>query len=311
MAKQNHQRRAIGAERRGRTGTATPHRVTTDYDRPIHTVVRWLLVVFVFCCLIAVRQPASARSNDSATSSRAAREEAIQVIPFQRLKPEAQQKIAAIVSKPSVYRRLPVKIIDCDPTLYLFLVRNPEVIVNIWDLMGVTEIQLERNGPFSYKATDGVGTASDVELVYGTPELHLLYGEGDYEGPLMPKPVHGRCVALLRSTYNNTADRGVQVTNQLDVFLQLDHVAVDALAKTFHPLFWRTADMNFVQTTSFLERVSRTAERNGPGVERLSTRLNKVDPQIRQQFAELALAISGAQTAQRPRAIPETVSPNR
>lgn len=240
---------------------------------------------------------AMAATFGKARTSRAARAEALQDIPFDQLSPEAQRRIGAVVSKPTVFRRLPVQIVDCDASLHLFLVRNPEVVVNIWELMGITQIQLQRTGAFTYKAADGMGTKSAVELVYGTSDIHLIYGEGTYDGPLLPRPIRGRCVLLLKSGYASTAEGRVHVTNRLDVFLQLDNVALDVIARTIHPLMGRTADINFVQTVAFLGRVSRNAEVNSPGMQRLADRLTKVDPSVRQQFAELTEAVGSRSRA--------------
>jgi hypothetical protein len=50
-------------------------------------------------------------------------------------------------------------------------------------------------------ASDGAGTFSNVELVYGTRDTHVVYGKGFYEGPLLRRRVNGKCVLLLQSGY--------------------------------------------------------------------------------------------------------------
>jgi hypothetical protein len=75
------------------------------------------------------------------------------------------------------------------------------------------------------------------------------------------------------------------------VFLQVDHVGVDALTRTLHPLFGKSADTNFVESTKFLERIGRTSEENGPGMQRLAQRLDKVDADVRSRFAELTTEV--------------------
>lgn len=223
--------------------------------------------------------------------NRATRQEALQAIPFADMTAEMQQTIRPIVTKPSVYRRLPTETVDCDRDFYLFLLRNPEVVVNIWDLMGATQIDLRRTGPYTYHATDGAGTTSDIQLVYGNDEIHIFYGEGVYEGSLMKQPVHGRCVLVLRSTYGQNGDGKPQVANVLDLFLVIDNLGVDVLAKTFQPFFGKYADYNFVETVRFLGRMSATAERNPSGMQRLSKRLDKVAPEVREQFAQVSAQV--------------------
>ncbi len=71
-----------------------------------------------------------------------------------------------VVQNPSLFRRVPVQVIDCDPNLYLFLVRHPEVVVNIWQVMGISRVTLEQTGPDSYKGDDAAGTTGTVRLCY-------------------------------------------------------------------------------------------------------------------------------------------------
>ena len=155
----------------------------------------------------------------------------------------------------------------------------------------ITNISVARTGPFTIDATDNVGTVTRVELVYGTNDTHLIYCEGSYEGPLFPNRLTGRCVLLLRSGFEPAESNRWRVTNRLDVFLQVDHVGVDALTRTLHPLFGKSADTNFVESTKFLERIARTSEENGPGMKRLAQRLDKVEPDVRTRFAELTTEV--------------------
>lgn len=225
-------------------------------------------------------------------SHRAAREEAARAIPFQQLSPAVRGKTWEIVSQPSLYRRMPAKAIECDPEMYLFLLRYPEVVVNIWDLMGITQVQIQRVGPTSLKANDGAGTECVAHLVYGDRDLHLYYAEGYYEGPLLKNRVYGKCVLLLRSTYTPGQEDRMIVTNHLDVFLKVDNLGVDLLAKTLSPLVGKSADYNFTESAAFLGKLSQAAEENGPGIQRLAANLAQVDPAVRDRFAELAGAIS-------------------
>jgi len=234
------------------------------------------------------RTPLWAATPVPATTSRAARNEAVQAIPFDQLNEPTQAKVWDVVSKPSMYRRMPVEAIDCDADLYLFLVRYPEVVVNIWDVMGVTKVAVRRTGEYALTASDGAGTLSNVELVYGTRDTHLFYATGKYEGRLTKRPVTARCVLLLKSGYTKTGNGRTIVTNRLDLFIRFDNAGADILAKTLHPLVGRTADFNFKASIGFLSRVSHAAETNSYGVKRLAARLTKVDPAVRRRFAELS-----------------------
>jgi hypothetical protein len=229
-------------------------------------------------------------------ANREAQADAVRSLPLDELTPQVRARIQDVVARPTLFRRMPVKVIECDAELYRFLVRYPEVVVNIWQLMDITRVSLRRTGPYTLDAADGAGTVTTMELVYGTDDTHLIYCEGSYEGPLFLRPVQGRCVLLLKSAYTAESGRR-QIVNRLDIFLQLDHTGAKVLTKTLHPLVGRSTDVNFLESTEFLERISRTAEANGPGVQRLASRLNNVHPAVRQRFAELTAAVSARSAA--------------
>lgn len=221
-----------------------------------------------------------------ATTSRAAREDAIRGIPFKALSRAAQIRIAAVVRKPTMFRRMPITLINCDPELHRFSVRHPEVIVNIWQLMGITQVTATRTAPYILRCNDGVGTETEMELIYGDHDTHVLFCEGSYDGPLFRKPLTGRCVLILKSGTVQSPD-GFQSTNMLDVFLQIDHAGVDIFARTMHPLLGKSADVNFIESMRFLERLSKAATNNGEGVQHMAGRLQDLQPQVRDQFKQV------------------------
>jgi hypothetical protein len=234
---------------------------------------------------------ARAAAHDEADTSPQSRDEAILSLPLAELTAETRRKLMMVCERPTIYRRLPQKSIACDPSMHTFLIRNPEVVVNIWQLMGVANMTAERQGPFTWKGTDGAGTTCDVELVYGADNLHVIYSDGFYEGSLLKHRVTGRCVMLLKSGYAQGPDRRPYVANRLDLFLQIDNLAADAVARTLSPWVGKVADANFHESCLFASKLSQTAEQNGPGVQRLAEKLTKVEPPVRDEFSKLAAAV--------------------
>lgn len=257
----------------------------------------------------------SALAAEQSTTSRQARDEAAAALPLDKLNEETQRKILSVVERPSLYRRMPEKVIPCDTGLYIFLLRNPEIVLNIWQLMGVSGMTAQRTGAYTWKGNDGAGTLCNVELAYGTGEMHLAYGDGYYEGPLFKRRINGRCVVMLRSEFRQGEDGREYVGNLLDIFLAIDNAGVDLVAKTLYPLVGKTADTNFAETAKFLSKVSQTAEANGAGMQKLATRLSACDAQIRDQFVQVSAAAqqkalaratgTGAATANRPAPQPQ------
>lgn len=265
-------------------------------DQPIEvnrrTLLQWGSGLLASVLLGRGAVPARGAELNRSSTSRESRQEAIEELPLQSLKEPLRTQIRGVVLKPTIYRRLPVEVIPCDPELYLFLVRYPEVVVNMWQLMGVTQAEIKRTGPYVYEAQDGAGTVSEVQLVHGRRDQHLFLAEGYYNGPLVPRRVTGRCVLLLTSAYSEDKQRRPYVSNRLDVFLQLDRVGVELVAKTLHPVLGKTVDTNFSESTRFVSQLSFVAKNDGPGIQHLVSRLDQVQPEVRAKFARITSTIS-------------------
>ena len=231
----------------------------------------------------------SAFATDQLTdgsSSKQLRLQTVNSLPYQQLNAQTREKISDILNKPNIYRRLPVTSINADPDYFRFLVRYPEVIVNIWQLMGVTKMATDRTGPYTVDTNDGAGTLSSLELVYGSDNLHIFYGSGSYEGPVLKRKLKGKAVLVLRSENSQGPNGKPVATSQLDIFLKVDNATAGLIAKTIQPLVGTTADHNFVESLKFVERLNDTTSKNGPGVQQMGKKLD-IDDSIRQRFNEV------------------------
>ena len=264
------------------------------------------LALCILLSLVCVPCSALAQQATSGTSSRAAKQRAIDSLPYQHLTERAKQNLNRVLKNPSFYRRLPTTAIEADPEYLQFLIRHPEVIVNIWQLMGVTKMSCERTGPFSLKSNDGAGTISDLELMFGSQDLHIFYGQGTYEGSVIRRPLSGNCVLILRTSYQPGPSGTPIATNELDVFLKVDNATASLVAKTLQPLIGPTADHNFVESLKFVQRLNDTTERNGPGVQKMAERF-QVTPEVRANFIRVAGNVydrGSYSTLSRPPAVP-------
>ena len=159
------------------------------------------------------------RSNPlEASTSDAARHDAIRSIPLAKLAAEDRAKVESVLATVSIFRRLPVKVVDCDPDLYLFLVRHPDVVVNIWDLMKLSQLQLRQIDENLFQIAEPAGTVAQFSYVYRSHDTHVLYGEGKYEGPLLARSVKGRGVLVLKCGYIRQPNGRYYVTSRLDCF---------------------------------------------------------------------------------------------
>jgi hypothetical protein len=239
------------------------------------------------------------------SSSKELREQAIANLPTARLTREAHARIMAIAGSPTIYRRLPSQAIDCDRDMFLFLARNPEVMVGIWDLMGITKVKTTRLGPYQLDCDDGSGTKCTIDLVYGDPHVHVFVTEGSYDGMLTARPLKGKAVVILTSSYAEAADDRTTVTGSIDFFMQVDSLGIDLVARTLSGLIGRSADYNFIETARFVGQISQASERNPPGMIDVATRMPQLAEPTRQQFIQRITDVGlkralKARTAERP-----------
>ncbi len=251
-----------------------------------------LAVIGFLCVAATIPRAWSAEPANKASTSNAAHTDAIRTVPLEKLPAEVRPKVAAVLNDTSLFRRLPVQVVDCEPELFSFMESNPEVIVNIWQLMGVTNVKLDRTDGNHFRCSDGDGTTAVAEIVFRNRDTEIIYAEGLYEGPLFPRPVRGQCVGVLKSASQRETNGRYYVTVRLDTFLHVDNVGVELLAKIFQGVVGRTIDHNFEETVGFLGSVSRTAETNPRGMQRLAAKMNRVEPTRRQEFVALTDAVT-------------------
>lgn len=232
-------------------------------------------------------------------TSNAARRDAIRSIPFDKLSAVDRAKVKSVLSNVSVFRRLPTKVIDCDPDMYLFLVRQPDVVVNIWELFKMSRLQFRQTGNRRFHIVEPGGTTASVEFLYRSHDLQIVYGEGFYNGPPLIRPVKGRGVLVLKSGYVRETNDRYYVTSRMDCFLSVEPVGAEFVTKTVSPFVGKTVDANFALTLAFVGSLSRTAEVNSHGVQRLAARLAHVQPEVRKQFSVVASNLSQKPVASR------------
>jgi len=276
-------------------------------NKPFASMSFFLLSAAIGGCFLGWFAPALAQAEEKSTLTRsdynqartddAARQSAIQSIPLDKLDAQGRAKVHSVLTNTTMYRRMPIRIIDCDPDLYLFAVRHPDVMVNIWQALKLSRLQLEQKDADKFHLKETSGTTADLEILYHGRDVNLIYAEGSYEGALLPKPVKGDALFLLKSAYLRESDGRYYISSRLDVFLSIEPGAVELVTKAISPLLGATADNNFTQTVAFMGSLSRTTEMNSRSVQRLAAQLKFVKPEVREEFSDLADKIAAKPSA--------------
>ena len=255
------------------------------------------VLCFGVLSIASVLRADAASDPAQAHTSEAVKQSVIQSLPLDKLDAQGRAKVHNVVSNVTMFRRLPVQVVDCDPDLYLFVVRHPDVIVNTWRTLKISQLQLKETGTDKFQMKEVSGTTADLELLYKGHDTHILYAEGNYEGAILKQKVRGQALFVLKTGYVRETDNRYYITSRLDVLLSVDPGAVELVTKTIQPIIGKIADNNFSQTVAFVSSLSRTTELNSMGVQRMALQLPDVRPEVRNQFASLADTIAQKPTA--------------
>ena len=224
-----------------------------------------------------------------ATNSQAAMKTALEAIPWNRLSNPAKEKIQSVLSNKPLYRRLPQQSAYCEPVMYDFLLNHPDVVVAIWENLGVTQISLKEHGrPGVYQLRETVGSAGIIEVLYKTRNYCIAYSKGSYTAPFLPKPVVGETILILQSDFEQDEEGDPYVVTQLDAFVKVNNFGVEMFAKMLAPMLGRIADSNFEETIAFLGNVSEAAQANPEVIRRLALRLESIRKEVRDEFIQVA-----------------------
>ena len=248
--------------------------------------------VLTLMALMATTSFARAEGASSGVSNREARRAASHAIPWTALTESDRNAVSGVIRGADLFRKMPTRVIECDAEMFTLLTGRPELVVEVWNLMGVSQLTLDRVGPDRFRAMDTTGTVGNVRVLHaeggGTkPQQVVVHCTGVYDAPPMPQPVTATCVMLFRSQAFTGVDGRCYVRADLDSFIDFDRPTAGLIAKTLGPLVMRTADHNFVETMRFVSLFSRTAERSPAGMLRLASHLKKVDATTRDQFVQV------------------------
>ena len=267
------------------------------------------LLLAIACLGTAWQSPTEANEEKSSaalqsTTSRAAKQEATQAIPLERMAPKQRRAVQQVLDDCSLYRRLPTGVVACQPDMFTFLMQHPEVLVDIWRELGISQVDLRRMNEHNFHLTDNAGTTAGLTIVEqqcepGAQNRIVMYADGAYDGKPFKRPVRAQCVLLLRSGSFQETNDATYVAARLDTFIRIDRTSIKLFAKALHPLVGKTADANFLDTLTFVSNLSRAAEQNPGSVERMVRRLPRTSSQLQHEMLSIASRDAVASPAKR------------
>ena len=227
------------------------------------------------------------------TSATSVRKQSIVDLKLERLSEEAQQKSQSLLKNLGMYRRLPTISFECDPAVYDYFLRNPDVAVATWRAMEISQFQLQETGPNQYHADAGDGSVGEVELYLHTPTDTIIHCDGAFKSPLLPKPIIARSLMRLQTSFVKEQDGRIIGTHSGDVFVEFPSQAVEAAARVIAPVSHSIADRNFKQMTLFVHLMSQAMVKHPGWVEQTGNKLDGISKQRKQEFLEVSARSCG------------------
>ena len=104
--------------------------------------------------------------SDGGSSSREARRQAMEALPMEQMTEPQRRAVEKALRSATLYRRLPVQTFTCDKDLFEFALANPESIVDIWRVLGISRLVLDPAGAAQWRLADGYGTVGTLRLLH-------------------------------------------------------------------------------------------------------------------------------------------------
>jgi hypothetical protein len=253
--------------------------------------------LFVIAAWLAGAASAAPPPHAFEASGSAARRQAAARVPLDRLPAAERQACERCLRASTLYRRLPPATVACDVALLDFVLERPEVIVDVWRVLGISRLALDPAGGGGWRLADGYGTVGAVRLVHRERRadgggLFVYLGRGGYSGPLAPQELTGSCVVIVRH-----APAGVDASGdarhevRIDAFLDVDGLGLELVTRALEPLIAHSAAANLREIALFVSQFARAAERNPAAVARLTSRMTRTAPEDRRSLVALAAGI--------------------
>jgi len=227
------------------------------------------------------------------SSSSAIQKQAAADLPLATLSADQRTKADSILSSVSYYRRLPTLTFPVESDVYLYFTKNPEVAVSLWRAMNISKLDLTKVSETTYEGDTKDGTNGTMEVLHrglrsGDVDKCLVYCEGTYTNPLLPKPILAKSLLLLETRFFRETNGQVYVTHRGDLFVSFPSETIEAVSRMMTPVTVVLTDRTFCEVSLFLKLMSIAMAKRPDWVEQVTAKMQGVTPEQRTEFLALA-----------------------
>lgn len=236
-----------------------------------------------------------AHVQSKGTSSDKIKKQALAELPLDKLSSKNQARVQTLLGEVGYFRRLPTTVFATEPEVYQFFVRYPDAAVSIWRVMGISEMQMWQTGANEYEGDSGDGSTGIIDVLYRSPDTTMILCEGQYQSPILKKPIKARSLVLLKSNFSKEPDGTLYVTHRADMYVTFPSQTIETAARILSPVTGAMADRTFSEMSLFLRMMSLAMTRRPAWVEQISGQMEGI-PEIRKtQLRQLSHQVHNAE----------------
>lgn len=243
------------------------------------------------------------------SSSRSTLRDALERLPLDELTDDQRRRVNEVLKHRSMFRRLPAISIDANAEVYNHLTHNPESVVGVWCVLGISKFTMQQTGPTEWYGDAGDGSTGTIDVLSRSPNHHLLLCTGKYKSPLLTRPIEATAVMHLRTQYQRGEDLQPKVVHGLDLFVTFPSHTIDTVARVIAPVSHMIADRNFRELSLFVRFMNVAMERQPGWMEQTIQRIDGIDREQRIELMKLSARVYVA--AQNRMANNQTPNPDR
>jgi hypothetical protein len=225
------------------------------------------------------------------SSSRSTLRDALSRLPLDELTEEQRRRVNEVLEHRGMFRRLPAISIDADPEVYNHLTHNPESVVGIWRVLGISKFTMQQTGPTEWYGDAGDGSTGTIDVLTRSPNRHLLLCTGKYKSPLLARPIEATAIMHLQTQYQQGEDLQPKVVHGLDLFVMFPSHTIDTVARVIAPVSHMIADRNFRELSLFVRFMNVAMERQPGWVEQTIQRIDGIDREQRIELMKLSARV--------------------
>ncbi len=210
-----------------------------------------------------------------------------QVVPLDQLPAASREEVAEVIRDATFHRQSEPDTFPCDGNLYLHLVNEPLLPLNLWKDLADSPVQLRKIAPNRYQGSDGSGSTAIWEFVHRSARLHVMLAYFNFVSPRGNARVEARIVLLVHADYVRSSGGEPMVRHDVEAFVKVDSKGWKTLARTVRPVVERVLEDQVREAGYFISLMSRLVINYPNWACQVVSSRTDIDPAMRKKFRDM------------------------